>query len=45
VLVDQPLGAGRHDVRFDAGTLPSGVYFVQLQTPETRLTHKVTLAR
>ncbi|HLT47967.1 MAG TPA: LamG-like jellyroll fold domain-containing protein [Rubricoccaceae bacterium] len=45
VLYDGPLGAGRHEVVWDAGDLPSGVYFVQLQTPETRLTHKVTLAR
>lgn len=45
VLVDQTLRAGRHEVRFDAQNLPSGVYFVQLQTAETRLTHKVTLAQ
>ena len=45
VLEDGPQSAGRHAVRFDAQNLPSGVYFVQLQTPETRLTHKVTLAR
>ncbi|NNF59247.1 MAG: T9SS type A sorting domain-containing protein [Rhodothermaceae bacterium] len=45
VLVDQTLRAGRHDVRFDAQNLPSGVYFVRLHTAEMRLTHKVTLAR
>ena len=45
VLVDQTLRAGRHDVRFDAQNLPSGVYFVRLQTAEMRLTHKVTLTR
>lgn len=45
VLVDNPLRAGRHSVRFDAGDLPSGIYFVQLQTPEMRLTHKLTLTR
>ena len=45
LLFDGPLAAGRHEVRWEAGDLPSGVYFVQLQTPGTRLTHKVTLAR
>ena len=44
-LVDDVQEGGAHEVRFDAGDLPSGVYFVQLQTPDTRLTHKVTLAR
>ncbi len=44
-LVDAPLSAGRHNIRFDASDLPSGIYFVQLQTPEARLTHKLTLAR
>jgi hypothetical protein len=45
VLLDGPVAAGRHEVRWDAGGLPSGVYIVQLQTPDVRLTHKVTLAR
>ncbi len=45
VLVDNTLRAGRHNIRFDAEDLPSGIYFVQLQTPETRLTHKLTLTR
>jgi len=45
VLVDNPLRAGRHSIRFDADDLPSGIYFVQLQTPETRLTHKLMLTR
>jgi hypothetical protein len=37
--------AGGHQVRFDARDLPSGVYFVQLQTAGARLTHKLTLSR
>lgn len=45
LLVDNQLRAGRHNIRFDAGDLPSGIYFVQLQTPDARLTHKLTLAR
>lgn len=45
LLADGTLRAGRHAVPFDAGSLPSGVYFVRLQTPEARLTHKMTLAR
>jgi len=44
-LVDGSLGAGRHEIRFDGSDLPSGVYFVQLQTPGGRLTHKLTLSR
>jgi hypothetical protein len=44
-LVDGALAAGRHEVRFDARDLPSGVYFVQLRTDDIRLTHKLTLSR
>jgi hypothetical protein len=44
-LVDGTLPAGRHEARFAAGDLPSGVYFVQLVTPSARLTHKLTLSR
>jgi hypothetical protein len=44
-LVDGPLPAGMHEVTFHAGELPAGVYFVQLQTADVRLTHKLTLSR
>jgi len=44
-LVDGTLGAGAHEAVFDASDLPSGVYFVQLVTPSTRITHKLTLSR
>ena len=30
-LVDRPMVAGRHEVRFDASALPSGVYLYQVQ--------------
>lgn len=45
VLIDGTMSAGIHDVRFDASSMPSGIYFVQLQTDRTRLTHKMTLTR
>jgi hypothetical protein len=45
VLVDEPVGAGRHTQSFEAANLPSGVYFVRLQTPEVDLSHKMTLAK
>lgn len=31
-LVNQPQSAGRYDVRFDASTLPSGMYFYRLES-------------
>ncbi|MEM6783750.1 MAG: LamG-like jellyroll fold domain-containing protein [Bacteroidota bacterium] len=45
VLIDREVGAGVHEIPFDARDLPSGVYFVRLSTPQTSITHKMTLAR
>jgi hypothetical protein len=45
VLVDETLPAGRHEYFFRADGLPSGVYFVRLETPSGRAAHKVTLTR
>ena len=45
VLVDETLPAGRHAYRFTANGLPSGVYFVRLETPGGNAVHKMTLTR
>ena len=44
-LIDQTVGEGRHTLDFEATGLPSGVYFVRLQTPSASATHKMTLVR
>ncbi len=44
-LVDEALPAGRHTYRFAADGLPSGVYFVRLETPSGSAAHKLTLTR
>ena len=45
VLVDETQPAGRHEFRFVADGLPSGVYFVRLETPGGDAVHKMTLTR
>ncbi|MEM8601540.1 MAG: LamG-like jellyroll fold domain-containing protein [Bacteroidota bacterium] len=45
LLIDRDVAAGAHEIPFDARDLPSGVYFVRLSTPQTSITHKMTLAR
>ena len=45
VLVDETLPAGRHAYRFSADGLPSGVYFVRLETPGGNAVHKMALTR
>ncbi len=44
-LVDQQLEAGTHTVRWDAGILPSGVYFYRLQSGTSVQTKKLLLMR
>lgn len=44
-LVDETLPSGRHEYRFTADGLPSGVYFVRLETPSGSAAHKLTLTR
>lgn len=44
-LVDEPLSAGRHEVRFDADGLPSGVYLVVFVVDGVRSSRPVALVR
>ncbi|TVQ15658.1 MAG: T9SS C-terminal target domain-containing protein [Balneolaceae bacterium] len=44
-LVDDRMPAGRHEVRFDASRLPSGVYIFQLQSGEFVQTRKMLLVK
>ena len=45
VLVDGVVAAGIHEVRFDAGLLPSGVYGYRLDTPAGSFTRTMHLLR
>ena len=44
-LVNNVKDAGEHVVEWDAGTLPSGVYFVRLQTGSGTLVRRATLLK
>lgn len=44
-LVDQNQGPGFHEMQFDAGDLPSGTYFIRLETPSGTKSHKMILMR
>jgi hypothetical protein len=44
-LVDRPHGAGEHFVIWDAGSLPSGIYFYRLETDEWIETRKLILLK
>ncbi|MCB1048920.1 MAG: T9SS type A sorting domain-containing protein, partial [Calditrichaeota bacterium] len=44
-LIDQPLGAGQHQARFDGSALPSGLYFYRLDTTSGSLTRKMMLVK
>jgi hypothetical protein len=44
-LVDGYLAPGRHQVEWDAGDRPSGVYFYRLVTQDTAVTGRMTLLR
>jgi hypothetical protein len=39
------LEAGRHNIRFNAGALPSGMYFYTLQTEKLSVTRKMSLLK
>jgi hypothetical protein len=45
VLSDGELAAGEHTVRFDAGTLSSGVYLLRMRTPQQTFTRTIQLAK
>jgi endonuclease I len=45
VLADGAMTAGMHEVRFDAGSLSSGMYVYRLQTGNAVLTRKMTLLK
>jgi hypothetical protein len=44
-LVNETLQAGTYQVRFDAGDLPSGIYFYQLRTDNFSETKKLILLK
>jgi hypothetical protein len=44
-LVDGQVSAGRHQVRFDAGSLSSGVYLVRMQSGGFLETQKMVLVK
>lgn len=45
VLVNGKRSAGRHSVLFEAGNLPSGIYFYQLETSDFTETRKMLLLK
>ncbi len=44
-LVEGALSAGRHDVTWQAGNLPSGVYFYRLTAGDFSQTKRMTLLK
>ena len=44
-LVDGVFPAGSHQVRFEASSLPSGVYLYRLNTDKGSITRKMVLMR
>ncbi len=45
LLVDESEGAGYYEVMFEAGDLPSGTYFIRMQTDEGVQTRKMILMK
>jgi hypothetical protein len=45
VLVDESQSEGTHEVSFNASSLPSGVYFYRIKTPEGVEVRKMVLAK
>jgi hypothetical protein len=44
-LINGNIESGKHEVIWDAGNLPSGIYFVQLKSGEKTITQKLTLLK
>ena len=44
-LVDGVIAEGRHEVQFQADDLPSGTYFLRLQTPNRSVSRKMILTK
>jgi len=44
-LLDQPLEAGRHQVRFDASGLPSGIYFYHIKAGDLTQTKQMMVVK
>jgi hypothetical protein len=44
-LVDEPQAAGRYAIRFNAHSLPSGLYFYRIETPDFKEVRKMMLVR
>lgn len=44
-LTNEPFGAGRHNVEWDAGGVASGMYFVRMQSGDFSATQAVTLVK
>lgn len=45
LLMDREQAAGHHEVTLEAGQLPSGLYFCELQANTFRAVHPVVLNR
>jgi hypothetical protein len=44
-LIDRQMSAGQHSVTFDASTLPTGVYMLDLSAGTDRRALKITVTR
>ena len=45
ILVDRKLESGEYEILWDAGNLPSGIYFVQLKSGDKTINQKLTLLK
>jgi uncharacterized protein YcnI len=44
-LINGNIESGKHEILWDAGNLPSGIYFVQLKSGDKTITQKLTLLK